>query len=163
VDGVDCPIQEPYPFNEGIFSKKLNGPGYKYEIGVCIKTGDIVWVNGPFIAGRHDVTIFAEDGLKNALADDEAVEVDSGYQGDDQLKNPSVSQSRKDRIEKSRVRARHEIVNSWLKKFSVLDDVFRHNSKEKHQICFEAVAVITQLRFKFHGGLYDVEYNAQYD
>jgi hypothetical protein len=130
VDGVDCACQEPYPFDEGIFSKKLNGPGYKYEIGICIRTGAIVWVNGPFKAGRHDVTIFVEDGLKDALADDEAVEVDAGYQGDDQLKNPNISQSRKDRIQKSKVRARHEIVNSWLKKFAVLNDVFRHKSME---------------------------------
>jgi hypothetical protein len=58
VDGVDCACQEPYPFNEGIFSIKLNGPGYKYEIGICT----IVWVNGPFKAGRHDVTIQIASG-----------------------------------------------------------------------------------------------------
>jgi hypothetical protein len=58
------------------------------------------------------------------------VEVDAGCQGDDQLKNPNISQSRKDRIQKSKVRARHEIVNSWLKKFAVLNDVFRHKSME---------------------------------
>ena len=163
VDGVDCACQEPYPFDEGIFSKKLNGPGYKYEIGICIRTGAIVWVNGPFKAGRHDVTTFVEDGLKDALADDEAVEVDAGYQGDDQLKNPNISQSRKDRIQKSKVRARHEIVNSWLKKFAVLDDVFRHKSMEKHRLCFEACAVLTQLHFDLHGGLYEVEYDVRYN
>jgi hypothetical protein len=83
VDGVDCPIQEPYPFHKGIFSEKPNGPGYKYEVGVCIKTGAIVWVNGPFKAGKHDSTIFKEDGLKDALCDDECIEVDAAYQGDD--------------------------------------------------------------------------------
>ena len=51
VDGVDCAIEERYPFNEKIFSKKLNGPGYKYEVGVCIATGHIVWINGSFLAG----------------------------------------------------------------------------------------------------------------
>jgi hypothetical protein len=97
VDGIDCAIQEHYPFDVQIFSKKLNGPGFKYEIGVCILTGDIVWVNGPFFkAGRNDVTIFVEDGLKFTLAADEAVEVDAGYQGDNQLKNPNVAQTRAD-------------------------------------------------------------------
>jgi hypothetical protein len=105
VDGVESACQEPHPFDEGIFSKKLDGPGCKCEIGICIRTGAIAWVNGPFKAGRHDVTIFVEDGLKDALADDEAVEVDAGCQGDDQLKNPNISQSRKDRIQKSKVRA----------------------------------------------------------
>jgi hypothetical protein len=163
VDGTDCPIEELYPFDKGIFSEKLNGPGYKYEVGVCIRTADIVWVNGPFKAGRADKTIFQEDGLRDALCDDECVEADAGYQGDDKLKNPNISQSRKDRKEKSRVRGRHENVNGFLKKFSVLDDVFRHKLQEKHQMCFEAIAVITQLRFEFHGHLYDVEYNATYD
>ena len=163
VDGVDCPIQETYPFDPKIFSEKLNGPGYKYEIGICIKTGWIVWVNGPFKAGKNDKTIFGEDGLKDALHDDEGVEVDSGYQGNDKLKNPSVSQSRKDRIQKSRVRARHEIVNSYFKKFRVLDSVFRHDPKEKHGKCFNAVAVITQLRFAIEGALYEVEYDVRYD
>jgi hypothetical protein len=55
VDGTDCAIQEPYPYSTGIFSEKLNGPGLKYEIG------HIVWVDGPFDASRHDVTIFKED------------------------------------------------------------------------------------------------------
>ena len=169
VDGVDCAIQEPYPFNEGIFAKKLNGPGFKYEIGVCILTGDIVWVNGPFKVGRHNVKIFLEDGLKFALSDDEAVEVDAGYQGDDALKDPNVAQNRADQREKSVVRSPHEVINSRFKKFEVLNAISLHhgetkrNLKEKHRICFDAVAVITQLRFEFHCGPFDVEYTARYD
>lgn len=165
VDGVDCAIKEPYPFSTSIFSKKLNGPAYKYEIGVCIATGDIVWVNGPFEAAKHDNTVFKEDGLKDALCDDEGVEVDAGYQDDEKFKNPKISQSRKDRREKSNVRSRHEIVNSRLKDFSVLDSVFRHTKdmKEKHGLCFNAVAVITQLSFEFDGHLHSVDYDVRYD
>jgi hypothetical protein len=55
------------------------------------------------------------------------VEVDAGYKGDDALKNPNVAQTRRDRREKSIVRARHEIINSWFKKFEVLNAVFRHH------------------------------------
>lgn len=163
-DGTDCPIQEPYPFDTGIFSEKLNGPGLKYEVGVCIATGHIVWINGPYKAGKNDVTIFAEEGLLDALADDECVEVDAGYQGHQEMRHPRISQSRRDRQQKSRVRARHENVNSYLKKFSVLDDVFRHNVNlmERHKICFTAVAVITQLRFELHQSLYSVEYEVNY-
>jgi hypothetical protein len=46
-DGTDCPILEPWPFNKKWFSHKLNGPGLKYEVGVCNPTGEIVWVKGP--------------------------------------------------------------------------------------------------------------------
>jgi hypothetical protein len=165
VDGVDCGIKEPYPFNTSIFSQKLNGPAYKYEIGLCIVTGDIVWVNGPFEAGRHDATIFKEDGLRDSLCDDEGIEVDAVYQDDEKFKSPNVSQSRKDRRQKSQVRSRHEIVNSRFKDFNVLDMTFRHTKgmKEKHCICFDAVAVVTQLSFEFNGHLHSVEYDVRYD
>ena len=149
----------------------MNGPGLKYEVGVCIKTADIVWINGPFRAGTSDVKIFHEDGLLHALADNECIEVDAGYQGNDKFKNPYIAASRIHRIQKSKVRARHENVNQRLKQFAVLDQVFRHTfGKEndgqrfwKHQICFEAVAVITQLSFEFDCSLYDVEYDVTYD
>ena len=32
--------------------QKLNGPGLKYELGVCIKTGRILWLNVPFKYGK---------------------------------------------------------------------------------------------------------------
>jgi hypothetical protein len=140
----------------------LNGPGYKYEIGISIHNCDIVWVNGPFKAAKADSTIFQEDGLKNALCDDECIEVDRGNQGDDKLKTPNISQSREDRIQKSNVRARHEIVNGWLKKFRIIDDVFRH-PLVKHGNAFRAVAVVVQLRFELEQHLYAVNYNAKYD
>ena len=99
---MDCAIQEPWPFDETIFSKKLNGPGYKYEIGICIATGVIVWVNGPFKAGKNDKTIFENDGLMDALCDNECVEVDMGYQGLDELKNPKMYQTQKAGKQKNR-------------------------------------------------------------
>ncbi|CAJ1939791.1 unnamed protein product [Cylindrotheca closterium] len=162
VDGVDCAIQEPWPFDEAIFSKKLNGPGYKYEIGICIATGVIVWVNGPFKAGKNDKTIFEEDGLMNALCDNECVEVDMGYQGLDELKNPKMYQTQKAGKQKSKARARHENVNGELKKFAVLDQVFRHDPLTKHKCCFEAVAVICQMRHDQGGRRNTVEYGATY-
>lgn len=63
MDGTDCPIQEPHPFDYKIYSHKLNSPGLKYELAISIQTCDIVWVNGPFRAGQGDNTIFVEDGL----------------------------------------------------------------------------------------------------
>ena len=163
VDGVDCAIQEPWPFDEEIFSKKLNGPGYKYEICVCIKTGAIVWVNGPFKAGRHDKTIFVKEGLKDALCDDELLEGDMAYSGDMQLKNAKTAQTKNAKRSKGRARGHHENVNGELKKFEVVNSVFRHDPRKKHQMCFEAVAVICQLRHDFgrHRNI-TPEYDATY-
>ena len=52
VDGTDFRIQEPIPFNPKWYSYKFKGPGLRYEVAICIKTGWIVWVNGPFPAGE---------------------------------------------------------------------------------------------------------------
>ena len=55
MDGVDFEIQEPFPFkkdySEKWFSHKFKGPGLRYEILVCIQTGDIVSVSELFPCG----------------------------------------------------------------------------------------------------------------
>lgn len=167
IDCTDCPINEPWPFNKKWFSKKFNGPGLRYEVGVCIKTGAIVWINGPFIASKDEGKIFKET-LSGLLCDDEAVEVDRGPKGDVKLKHPQAGFDSKEREEKSKVRGRHENVNGRLKMFHVLSDHFHHmqpNSEAmmmKHKWCFQAVAVITQLKFDGGEQLYDVDYNVNY-
>ena len=73
-------FQEPHPYVKHIskiwWSKKSNGPGLRYELGVGIKTGDLVWVHGPFPCGQYnDLTIF-KSGLANYLDKNERVEAD---------------------------------------------------------------------------------------
>ena len=68
VDGTDCPVFEPWPFSKKMYSHKLNGPGVKYEVGVCLMTGRIVWTNGPFVGSKHDGNIF-RNGLSQLLND----------------------------------------------------------------------------------------------
>lgn len=166
VDGTHCPINEPWPFSKKWYSEKLNGPGVTYEVGVCIKTGFIVWVNGPFVASTNDSAMFKET-LTHLLADDEGVECDRGYTGDAKLKSNKVNQSRNDRLQKSGVRGRHEIVNSRLKIFDILNSCFHHlknrdDMMEKHCWCFKACAVITQLKMEAGESLYDVQYDVEY-
>jgi len=148
-------------------SYKFNGPGVKYEVGVCIKTGFIVWTNGPHKGGMGDAAIFTEK-LAGLLAEDKGVEVDAGFKGHAALKNPITAKTRVDRKQKSVVRGRHENVNSRLKTFDVLNAPFRHMNPrtkmmEKHGWCFDSVAVITQLKFENGDSLlYDVDYDVSY-
>lgn len=162
IDTTDCAHREIYPFNTRAYSHKFNGPGWRYEVAVSIACGDIVWVNGPFEGGRNDETIFKDDGLLALLLASEVVECDGGYKGHWKLKNPSIFIEEWEKRQKGNIRARHEIVNSRLKRFMVLDGVFRHNDMEKHGLCFHAVAVIVQLGFDLNGGLHDVEYDVVY-
>ena len=54
----------------------------RYEIGLNTITRDIVWISGPFKAGKYsDITIF-RDSLIDFLSPDERIEVDDGYIGE---------------------------------------------------------------------------------
>jgi hypothetical protein len=167
VDGTDCPVFEPWPFDSKMYSFKTQCAALRYEVGVAISTGFIVWVSGPHKAGRNDWQIFNAD-LTHRLCDDECVEVDQGYKGNEKFKTPEMGADSKGRKEKSLVRARHENINGKLKTFNLLTTHFRHmkpNNKfmEKHGMCFNAIAVVTQLKMEFAGeSLFDVEYNESY-
>jgi hypothetical protein len=166
VDGTDFRIQQQTPWSESWFGHKFRGPGLRYEVCVSIRSGDIVWCNGPFPCGIYpDIEIFRR-GLIQELDDArrrtgriEMVEADKGYRGeilyavvpDD---NADVDQRRM----KYRVAQRHETVNKRLKQWGCLKRVFRHNI-QKHQSVFDAVAVITQLSIRNGEPLFDVEYN----
>ena len=67
VDGTDFRIQEPVPFDTGWFSHKFKGPGVRYEVGIAIQTGWIVWVNGPFMCGNWPDLRIARDSLHAEL------------------------------------------------------------------------------------------------
>ena len=96
------------------------------------------------------------------------MEADGGYIGHHKLMAPTVATSRDDRKTKSVVRGRHENINGRLKIFNVLVVPFRHlnprhEMHEKHRVCFEAVAVITQMKLESGEGLYDIDYDVTYD
>ena len=61
---------------------KFKGAGLRYEVGVSIQMGHVVWVNGPYPCGRWpDIKIFRED-LKHMLDDGEMVIANAGYRGE---------------------------------------------------------------------------------
>ena len=168
-DCVDCPVFESWPWSKRMFSKKFNGPGVKYDVGVCIKTGHIVWLDGPFVASASESTIF-KNGLGQHICEDEKVEVDSGPKGDSRLVQPHVGNDSKERKQKSVVRGRQEGVNGRMKVFSVLTNHFHHmkdgreNMMNAHGLCFKAVAVITQLKISTGEPIFkdEVEYDVSY-
>ena len=82
IDGTDFQINEPSPFDPMWYSHKFNGAALRYEVGICIQTGWICWLAGPFPAGDFpDVEIFRL-GLAEQLREGEKVECDEGYSGD---------------------------------------------------------------------------------
>ena len=161
VDGTDVPIYEPGDRSSIWWSHKFNGPGIRYEVATCIRTGDIVWFRGPFPCNMSDKAIF-DLYLSTYLFPGEGVEADSGYTGRAQIFTPGVAKDRKTLKQKSQVRGRHENVNGRLKIFGVMK---RWNNPDtaKHAVFAKCVAIIVQLSFSLGENLYAVNYEANYD
>lgn len=144
VDGTDCRIYEPYPFNSAWFSHKFKGPGVRYEIALSIRSGRIIWAHGPFPCGAYpDVSIF-EKGLAHQLEQNERVIADNGYKHPRCITRDSASKNHALSSLCSTIRARHETVNRRIKQFNILKSVFRHNV-QLHSKVFHAVVRLTAL------------------
>eukprot|EP00804_Cyclotella_cryptica_P002591 CCRYP_010417-RA/>CCRYP_010417-RA protein AED:0.07 eAED:0.04 QI:0/0/0/1/1/1/2/0/297 len=155
IDGTDVPVQ--HKFDPKLCSHKFKSNGLKYEVGVCIQTGNIVWINGPFRAGVHDITI-SRQAVIGALNEGEMIKADGGYEGEPfYIKIPDDCTSSEQRYMKTVTRSHHETANKRFKIFEVLERLFRHPFN-KHSSCFRAVAVITQLNIEYGHPLYSVEY-----
>ena len=96
IDGTDFEIFEPgnpegrfwvdskgnhVTCNPKWYSHKFKGPGLRYEVAVCIQTGDIVWTAGPFPCGRRPDKKIFKHRLRHMLDQHEMVECDRGYVG----------------------------------------------------------------------------------
>lgn len=158
VDGTDFRIQQQHPFSKKWYSYKFRGPAVRYEVAVCIQTGEIVWINGPYPPGRwNDVTIFKHK-LIHLLSPGEKVEADDGYRGyPNKIRTPGMFFSQSDLRSKSRARGRHETVNKRFKQWGCLKQVFRHGVND-HYLVFASVAVCTQLCIENGEPLFAVRY-----
>lgn len=146
IDGVDFKIWEPesdWHFKPDYCSHKHKSAGLRYEVALCIRTGDCVWINGPERAGETDANIFKDD-LVEYLEPGEQCEGDGHYQ----MMVPNLFPKRENRPEidmANAIRARHETFNGKVKNFAAMANTFRHGA-EHHAAAFRACVVITKLR-----------------
>jgi hypothetical protein len=164
VDGTDVHIPQQGPAIPGDpFSLfKFKGKcGLRYEIGVDILAGNIVWINGPYAAGKYpDIKKFC-NGLAHWLDEHERVEADDGYIGKalQKVKCPGcTSNPTKNQEMQNRVRSRHESLNGRLKNWEILKSMYHHDIME-HGNVFQAIAVITQISINTGKQLFDVDYS----
>lgn len=153
LDGTDCPINEPTPFSTKWWSHKINGPGLRYEVGLCISTGHIVWTNGPYPCGAFPDLKIARDCYIDQVEQGEMTLADKGYRDATYFLTPWTHPESSGH--QKRIMARHETVNGRLKFFAVLRRSFRHEL-HLHTQCFHAVANIVQLELKNGSPLFHV-------
>jgi len=102
---------------------KFKRSGFRYEVVVCIQTGDIVFIHGPFPCGYYpDITIFRLKLRGMLLRAKEKCQADLGYRGEpgcvilpNQFDSEAIQQLKAD------ARARHETVNKRMKQFECLN------------------------------------------
>ena len=117
-------------------------------------TGEIVWLHGPFPCGSWPDLKILRGALIKQLSPGEKVVADQGYRGEsDYIVTPT---GELDDITKP-VRGRHETVNRRFKQWGILHRVFLHQV-EKHQDCFFAVAVVTEVAIEHGEALFGIDY-----
>jgi len=147
VDGVHCPLNEPmhgeYSKNPAFMSHKFRSAGLDYEIAIDIFNNNCIWCNGPYRAGKNDISVF-RDKLIHEIPLGKLVVADLGYRGERSVvATPSSHDTKEVREFKSRSLAKHEKFNGKVKNFKSVSGRFRHGIK-KHGLCFHAAVVVCQ-------------------
>ena len=158
VDGTDFWIaQHGATFSSHKFAKKS---GLRCECAICIQTGVVVWIHGPFACGAFpDITIFRDSTL-SFLDTAEQVEADDGYVGESprhvkcpkRFTNPPEAEAMQ-----NRVRSRQETVNKRFKQWGLLKQTCRHLLLD-HGDVFRACASLSQLSINWGEPLFSCGY-----
>lgn len=159
VDGTDVRIA--LHTCKKFYSHKTKKSALRYEVGLCIKTGDICWINGGYPPGVWNDDMVFKDALVHELEKGERVEADGGYRGSapTYAKCPGTVWTEAEKKEmQQRARSRQETVNLRLKNWKILAVPYRHDVYQ-HQNVFFAVAVLTQLAIENGEQLFEVDYN----
>jgi hypothetical protein len=119
------------------YSHKYGKARIKYELGISLKESRLIWMNGPFPAGKNDITIFANEGLKEKLRSTNKMAIgDGGYVGHPkEISSTNAHDSKEVKRFKSRALKCHERFNGYTKAFDCLSGRFRH-STDRFANCF---------------------------
>ena len=162
IDGTDFKIEQKGAAKKGnaFGSHKYAGKSaLRYELGIDILAGNLVWVGGPYPAGAWpDIKIFMNE-LAHLLEPGERVEADNGYVGHaDKIKCPNNDCNPAEHLAmQASVRSRHETFNARLKFWGILGQTYRHDIMQNGSV-FYACAVISQLAIENGEPLFEVEY-----
>lgn len=129
----------------------------RYEVGVSIATGWIVWAHGPFPCGTWPDLKIARHGIQQQMAPGEKYVADGGYRDGQQFRLTPTGYNNLEQRKQSVVRARHETINARLKKRSALGNTFQHGL-DKHKKVFASIANIVQVVIEEENPPFQVEY-----
>ena len=102
----------------------------RYTVGLCILSGEIVWINGFYECGTwNDILIFRYS-IFTHLSENERIEADDGYVGEAPryIKCPKSFVNPEETLAmQARLRSRQETVNNRFKNWGVMRQMYRHS------------------------------------
>lgn len=137
---LDFKIAERQQSSRKWYSKKLHGPGLRYEIGLNIRAGCIVWANGGYPCGEYTDMKLALESFVPSLKNGERAMADKEYRNEKYFILPNDG----NRTEHKLIMSRHDKINQRLRHFQILKKTFRHD-REKHPMVFQSVVNLIEL------------------
>ena len=126
VDSTHVWVYEPghdeFSQDSEYYSHKFNKSGINYELGICLAKRNLIWMNGPFKAGRTDLQVFVGGGLRDQLRQLGKKAIGDGiYRGNqDTICYPNLQDCCPVKKFKSRALKGHEAFNGMTKSFQIL-------------------------------------------
>lgn len=131
---------EPSPKDEKWYSTKIRSPGLRYEIGLNIRTGYIVWKYGGFPCREYSDLNIARESYVFAVSHDERTWGDREYRDVQYFITPNTENS----ILHKQIMARHEAMVRKVKNFQIMKLAYRHKL-EYHEMIFNSIVNLVQL------------------
>lgn len=162
VDGTHVWVEEPkhpeWSQDKDYYYHKYGKAGMMYELAMALSSSNLIWVKGPFPAGKNDAYVFnVKGGLNEKLLSIKKKSLgDKGYSGYRQTMSVfNAHDSRNVKKFKSRALHRQEVFNNMTKRFKILRGPFRHGVDSFPSV-FEAVCVLCQYQMENGEPLYDI-------
>jgi hypothetical protein len=157
---VDCTDFQIAEHGKKFYSFKYKKSGLRYEICLCILTGDIVWINGPYEAGTYNDIMIFRDAVMTELSPNEQVEADDDYRGEhpQHIKCPAgFANLEETEYMQQRCRNRQETINKRFKDWGALRQIWRHEIT-RHGLAFHVIAIVSQLAINLGEKLFECGY-----
>ncbi len=133
LDGFECPIERPLDneIQQHYYSGKKKRHTIKYEIGVQIISGKVVWLAGDAPGSVHDLQMARSFSLITLLLPGEKVLADKAYIGENCFIHPfkpaTTEEEKKFNTKISSIRETVEHTIGRIKLFQFLKQQWRHD------------------------------------
>jgi hypothetical protein len=154
LDVTECPIQRPSDniIQRQYYSGKKRKHTIKYELGVQLQTGAIVWLAGGVPGSVHDLNILRSCNLLSKLLIGEFILADRAYIGENYILHPFKSaksmNERNINTAISNIRETVEHTIHRIKIFGFTQQKWRH-SINLHPIAFKVICHTLNIEFIF--------------